>query len=121
MGYRALRQTVVAALLICATEGFAQTPAETMNPAAFVKKAALMNIVELELGKIAEEKATAPEVKAFAHRIVTDHTEFQAELIRAAKLTTAALPTETEPAHAARKHALLAKSGSAFDRAYLDH
>jgi putative membrane protein len=122
MAYRVLHQTVVAAaLLFCGTAGFAQSPAETMNPAAFVKKAALVNLIELETGKIAEERAASAEVKTFAHRMVTDHTEMQAELIKAAKLTTAALPTETEPAHAARKQQLLAKSGVAFDRAYLDH
>ncbi len=112
---------VVALLLVCATAAFAQTQAETMNPAAFVKKAALLNIAELELGKIAEEKATDPAVKAFARRIVTDHTEFQADLIKAAKMTPAALPTETDPSHAALKQQLLAKSGTGFDRAYLDH
>ncbi len=121
MVYLVRRQLVVAALLICGTAAWAQSPAETTNPASFIKKAALMNLVELEMGKVAEERASNAEIKAFAHHVVTGHTEAQAELIAAAKLAPAVLPTETEPSEAARRQELVSKTGVQFDRAYIDH
>jgi putative membrane protein len=121
MSYLIWPSIVAAALLVPATPALAQSPAEVINPAAFVKKASLMSMVELELGKIAETRASSPEVKAFAHQVVTDHTAAQDELIKAAKLTPAALPTELEPADAALKQQLLTRSGAAFDRAYIEH
>jgi len=54
----------------------AQPPKGEEKPfsdAEFAKKAASGGLAEVEMGKIAKERATDPDVKKFAERMVTDH------------------------------------------------
>jgi putative membrane protein len=46
----------------------------------FVKDAAKGNITEIDLGHLAAQKATNPEVKAFANRMIRDHSKANEEL-----------------------------------------
>ena len=92
--------------------------ADRLTPNEFVMKASEAGTAEVELGKLAAQKASAPEVKAFGERMVADHTKAGAELEGIAGKKS--LPGTKEP-NAAHKKALAdlrAKSGAEFDAAY---
>lgn len=84
------------------------------------------NQVDIDAGKLAERKAQNTEVKAFAKRMVTDHTGVnQAAVALATKLH---LTPESNPTSEGLKQggdanmtALSKLSGPAFDKAYVDH
>lgn len=84
------------------------------------------NQVDIDAGKLAERKAHASEVKAFAKRMVTDHTGVnEAAVGLAEKLH---LTPESNPTSASLKQGgdqnldtLRNLSGKAFDKAYIDH
>ena len=81
----------------------------------FVHDVALMNLAEIELSRMALDKATNPDVKAFAQRLVQDHTAVNTELTALAKSKDLKIPASAKPAQAA-----LAKlSGPAFDKAFV--
>jgi putative membrane protein len=85
----------------------------------FVSQAALDGMAEVELGKLAVEKAASDEVKNFGQRMLDDHGRAGDELKTLAQNKQITLPTGGNP-HAKAMHDRLAKlSGAAFDRAYM--
>lgn len=87
--------------------------------ASFALEAANGGMAEVELGKLAQQKATDAKVKEFASMMVTDHSKANEELkaIAAAKQIT--LPTVPNPDKQTIKKELSAKSGDDFDKAYV--
>lgn len=67
----------------------------------FVKKAGVAGLAEVEAGKLGAQKATNPEVKAFAQKMVTDHTKANKELMAAAKAKNLEVPTSADLMHKA--------------------
>jgi len=96
------------------------TPANGMSPDQFTKQTATTNMAEVQLGMMAETKASSPDVKAFAQRMVRDHEAMQSSLQDAARLVGTTLPDKLDPKHMALKNELAAKSGTSFDKAYID-
>ena len=86
----------------------------------FVKKAAEANMAEVELGNLAKEKASSPEVKQFGERMVTDHTKANEELKTVASEKGVTLPTDLDAKDKATKQRLEKLSGEQFDRAYMN-
>ena len=85
----------------------------------FVTHAAHSGLAEVELGRLAAEKASNADVKQFGQRMVDDHTKANDELKGLASQKTVTLPTDLDAKHKA-EHARLSKlSGAAFDRAYM--
>jgi putative membrane protein len=85
----------------------------------FVMKAAMGGMAEVELGRLATEKAASDQVKQFGQRMVADHGKANDELKTLAQNKNITLPTAADP-HAKAMHDKLAKlSGDAFDRAYM--
>ena len=72
-----------------------------LSSAEFVKKAGVAGAAEVAAGKLGSEKATSPEVKAFAQKMVTDHTKANKELMAAAKAKNLEVPTEADMMHKA--------------------
>lgn len=90
-----------------------------MPDETFVKKAAMGGMAEVDLGKLAADKATSDDVKKFGQRMADDHSKANDELKTLAQNKQITLPTEPDP-HAKALHDKLAKlSGAAFDRAYM--
>lgn len=77
------------------------------------------NLAEINAGKIAEQKASSPEVKTFAQKMVDDHTKGLQEVQQVAQSKNMTLPTEPDKKHQALADKLNSLSGTAFDRAYL--
>lgn len=84
------------------------------------------NQVDIDAGKLAERKAHAADVKAFAKRMVTDHTgvnEAAVGLAQKLHLTPESNPTSESLKQGGEQNlaALRSLSGKAFDKAYIDH
>jgi putative membrane protein len=88
----------------------------------FVNKAAIGNVAEIELGRVATQRASRPSVKSFAERMVTDHGKNNAELTALARskgMDVASTPRTTQPPKQAMRDRLSGLSGADFDRAYM--
>lgn len=88
---------------------------------AFITKAAEVNLGEIELGKLAEQKANDPAIQDFGKRMVEDHSKAEAELQPLAKQEGVTLPTRPGPTTTALDQKLSAESGQQFDQTYMDH
>ena len=81
----------------------------------FLAKATEGGLKEVELGKLASQKAANADVKAFANRMVADHGKTNAELARIAGAN-APKPPADKLAPPAK---LTTATGAEFDRAYM--
>jgi putative membrane protein len=85
----------------------------------FMKKAAAGGLAEVELGQLATQKASSPEVKQFGQRMVDDHSKANDQLKQIASQKGVALPDKLDAKDAATKARLEKLSGEEFDRAYM--
>jgi putative membrane protein len=85
----------------------------------FMMTAAAGGMAEVELGQLAAEKATRPEVKQFAQMLVNDHSQANEELKTLAQRKNVSLPSGPKAEHDAEKERLSRLSGPAFDDAYV--
>jgi putative membrane protein len=93
----------------------------TLAPADrhFVTEAAVGGLAEVELGKMAVDKASNADVKQFGQRMVDDHSKANDELRSWASSNGVTLPPETGATEKAVENRLSKLSGDAFDRAYM--
>jgi len=84
-----------------------------------MKGAAEGGMAEVELGRLAVEKASNDDVKKFGQRMVDDHSKANEELKEIAAKKNVALPNEASAKHKATKDRLSKLSGSQFDKAYM--
>jgi putative membrane protein len=85
----------------------------------FVMEAANGGMAEVELGKLAADKASSDEVKKFGQRMVDDHGKANDELKKLAENKNITLPTAPDAKHKATMDRLSKLSGESFDRAYM--
>lgn len=85
----------------------------------FAREAAIGGMAEVELGRMATEKAQNPAVKSFGERMVKDHTKANDDLKSVAAKENISLPTSLDASHEATKDRLSKLSGAEFDRAYM--
>ncbi len=88
--------------------------------AGFLAKASASGKFQLRAAEIAVQKATRPEVKAFAETLVRDHTVANAEIVTLASAHQATLPKGPDPSHQAALTGLDATTGPSFDKAWLE-
>jgi putative membrane protein len=89
-----------------------------ITPEIFVEKATLAGMYEVEAGKLALSRSTDPGVKAFAQRMVTDHSAAAAELAGVVARTSYPIPSKLDAEHEDRVKKLRSASGAKFDMAY---
>lgn len=89
------------------------------SDASFMRQAANDSAAEIELGKLAQEKAQNPDVKAYGQRMVDDHTKATNELKPIADKMGVTLPTAPEGKHA-KMTKDLAKKDKNFDKEYVN-
>ncbi|HUO15162.1 MAG TPA: DUF4142 domain-containing protein [Verrucomicrobiae bacterium] len=87
----------------------------------FVMEAARADKAEVELGKLAEQKTSNPEVKQFAERMIHDHTQNDDQLKQVAEKTGVTLPASLSTKDAALKEKLSGLSGEQFDKTYMQN
>jgi len=92
----------------------------TAMDAAFMMKVAEINMEEIKLGKLAQEKSTMMHVKELGKMMVTEHTQAMAGLKTLAKTKMVNLST-TESQKIMDAYKMLSdKKGKDFDKAYSD-
>jgi len=77
-------------------------------------------MAEVELGKLALQKSSNAQVKEFATMMVNDHGKANTELMEIAAAKNITLPSTVDDDHKKKMDDLSKKSGSDFDKAYVD-
>lgn len=113
---------VASVTLLAATGAVAAGP----NDAQIAAIVVTANQVDIDAGKLAAARTKNAEVRAFAERMVTDHTGVNhsaVELVTKLKVTPEDNPTSRSLKAGGDQNvtALKALHGAAFDRAYVDH
>lgn len=90
------------------------------DDAKFAVEAANGGMAEVEMGKVAEQKATNPRVKKFAEMMVMDHSKANEELMSLAKVKNITLPKTCGPDEQKTINDLSKKSAKDFDKDYVD-
>ena len=85
----------------------------------FVMNAVRGGMAEVELGKLASEKAASDSVKKFGQRMVDDHSKANDELKSLAQNKNITLPSDLSAKDKALRDRLSKLSGESFDRAYM--
>jgi len=85
----------------------------------FAKEAAIGGLTEVELGKLAQQKASSDAVKQFAQKMVDDHTKANEELKQVASKEGLEIPDAPDKKHQSRIDKLGKLSGADFDKAYI--
>ena len=86
---------------------------------SFIKNAAEGGMSEVELGQLAQQKATNPAVKDFGAMMVTDHTAANEKLKAVAAAKQVNLPDSPSLMQKASKKKLDMMSGDSFDKSYV--
>lgn len=120
----ALAAGALAALAIAGTPPVAHaadTAAAKPSPVdgLFAREAAEMNKAEIELSQHAVKNATTPAVKAFAQKMIDDHTAAGDKLKTIADSMDVSLPDGMDKAHSTFEDSLDSLKGGDYERAYV--
>jgi putative membrane protein len=96
-----------------------QTPTAKVDDRKFVKDAAQGGMTEVELGKLATQKATRDDVKQFAQKMIDDHTKAGDQLKQVAAKENIPVPDSLDSKHQSRIDKLSKLDGANFDKAYV--
>ena len=86
----------------------------------FLMEASQGGMLEVQLGRLATERAASPAVKQFGQRMVDDHTRSSNELKELAAKKGIALPQELSSEQKSMVSDLSKLSGSEFDEEYIE-
>jgi len=87
----------------------------------FIEKAASGGLHEVQLGQLASQRATDPEVKKFGEMMVTDHGKVNKELMAVAQQMGVKVSTQQNAEHQAEYNKFTTMKGQAFDQMYIKH
>jgi putative membrane protein len=102
-----------------------QRPSDTMpmptkvDDQQFVKNAALGGMLEVQLGKLAQEKGSSDAVKEYGKKLEQDHTKANDQLKEAASKDGFTIPDSLDSKHQKKIDKLSKLSGEAFDKAFI--
>ncbi|GEM_PF-441110 len=89
------------------------------NMSEFVMEAASGGMMEVELGKIAQQKASSQDVRDFGKMMERDHSKANRELKAIIEKQNITMPTVLIDEHKNKVNALTQLSGSEFDKEYM--
>ncbi|WP_231916664.1 DUF4142 domain-containing protein [Rheinheimera sp. SA_1] len=92
--------------------------ADKIDADDFVEEVSAKGIAEVESAKLAQQKSSSTDIKAFAQTMITDHTAANAELAVIATRKNLEVSDEAEMANKAKKFVLEQRDGESFDKAY---
>ncbi|HEX8775853.1 MAG TPA: DUF4142 domain-containing protein [Pyrinomonadaceae bacterium] len=87
--------------------------------ARFMMTAAAGGMAEVEMGRLALERASSDAVKQYAQRMIDDHTKANQDLMQVASTKGITLPTGPDAKHMALMERLRRTTGANFDRMYV--
>jgi putative membrane protein len=108
---------IVMALAIATASAVAY--AQGADSKAFVNDLTIAGLAEVQLGKLAAERGSSPDVKAFGQMMVKDHTQAANELKPIAAQLNVQQPTQVDQKHKDLADKLSKLQGSEFDREYI--
>jgi putative membrane protein len=112
----------VAAVLLAATPAQGAPPVPAALSKAdqkIVMDMAQGNMAEIAVAKLALGKSQNDEVKTYAQQMIDDHTTALGAVQQLATAKGLSMPTDIDKTHKAMADQLDAKSGAAFDKAYM--
>jgi putative membrane protein len=120
---------LIASALAIPALGQAQTPAPVAAGSAqmtlskadqkAVVDMAIANMAEVNAGKMAVAKSQNPQVKAYAQKMIDEHTTALNDVTALAQAKGVTMPTDVDATHKAMAAKLDKLSGDAFDKAYM--
>jgi putative membrane protein len=87
----------------------------------FIEEAAKGGMAEVALAKVAEQRASSPEVKQFAQKMEQDHSKANEQLRELAQAKGVTMPGAPKAGEKHEESKLSKLQGQDFDRAYMDH
>jgi len=100
------------------TFGAAASAAFADTASDFADDASAKGLAEIQSSQLALEKSSSADVKAFAQKMIDDHTQANRELANVAKNAKVNLSDEAALLDKAKKFVLEQRDGSGFDAAY---
>ena len=94
--------------------------ADVKSDGEFVHDVVLMNMAEIELSRMALQKATSAEIKSFAQRLIEDHEAAGNKLKSLVSGHSIEWPAQLDDKHRELAHELATKQGTDFDREYAE-
>lgn len=95
--------------------------ADKIDADDFVEEVSAKGIAEVESAKMAQQKSTSADIKAFAQKMITDHSAANAELAGIASRKNLEVSDEAELTNKAKKFVLEQRDGESFDKAYANN
>jgi len=109
------------ALLAAGLFGLAAGPSSaalSSTDREFVQHAASGGMAEIQAAQLAQQRAGSPQVRQFAGRMITDHTQAGDELQQIADQLSITLPSQPDSKEMAAQQKLRGLNGANFDEAY---
>lgn len=112
--------TAVAGLAGChETKGMNKGNVQADDDSAFMREAAEGNLAEVEMGRIALQRAVSTDVKVFGQLMIDDHSIANAQLMQLADAKNIALPSQPNLNQRMMADRLQGRTGADFDQAYM--
>lgn len=119
--------SILVAIFLCAASSASiaqntdDSTRRSISANEFVEKAGAGGLAEVEMGELGVQKASSGQVKAFAKRVVTDHTKANEQLVATIKGKGLEVPSSQGAMHKAMMDKFReADAGKAFDRDYME-
>lgn len=93
---------------------------ENNNDTTFLRKAAEMQLEMIELGKLAQEKASSPELKELGRVMEEENTKYQTEINALAQSKSVSMPNSVTDDSMDTFNDLKEETGNDFDKNYSD-
>jgi putative membrane protein len=91
----------------------------TSDDKKFAKNAMVFGLTEVQIAKLASEKASSDAVKQFAQKVADAQEKANVQLKQLAANSKIPVPDDVDPKHATRLDKLSKLSGEEFDKAYV--
>ncbi len=108
-------------VLLAALLGTSLNASADVDTDDFIEEASAKGIAEIEAGKLALQKATFPEVKDYARKMITDHATSNKDLRALASKKKLEVADDAELTAKAKTYILEQRDGESFDAAYINN
>lgn len=105
-------------VLVVEAEGRLRELHRGQGSQGFLRAAAEINMTEMKLGQLAQDRASAPAIKKLGERLVTDHAKMNKDLTQLAKSHDVTLPEKLDKMHQKLVDQLQNLKGTEFDKAF---
>jgi putative membrane protein len=109
------------ALLMAFSLLCAKTMAIGVDADDFIEEASAKGIAVIELGKVAVQKSSLPEVKAFAKKMIEDHSTLNKDLRALASKKNMEMADDAKLMAKAKNYMLRQREGESFDASYINN